>query len=239
MKSCGDETKTNKPNKEKQNLHYINFTRRQTASMTFCPLKIVAGFTAKASLHGDPLKLYVMCLYVMTQDSGSILSIKPLKFDPCIVCIFSLFARMCGKSFLWNQLQRIMLIHLCRYIWSSCTRSAFSFMQLFFFSFSKEWVGGLALLWACSCILGFLTGSQEANKTLLYLGGVGAAFRLTCRRWDETQRSHTITAFYSMNEQRPLEMASSQPGGFAQFLQSSKSPNTKSGMICRIQENLP
>lgn len=102
--------------------------------------------------------------------------------------------------------------------------------SFFFFSFSKERVGELALLWACSCIWGFLAGSQEANKTLLYLGGVGAAFRLTCRRWDETQRSHTITAFYSMNEQRPLEMACSQPGGSAEFLQSRKSPNTKSHM---------
>lgn len=110
------------------------------------------------------------------------------------------------------------------------THSAFSFIQFFFFSFFLGWV---ALLLACSCILGFLTGSQGANRTPLYLWGVGAAFRLSCRRWDETQRGRTITGCYSMNEQRPLEIASSQPGGSRRFLRMGESANLQTYRIRR------
>lgn len=129
-----------------------------------------------------------------------------------------------------------MLIQLCRYIWSSCTHSntlSFLFHTVFFFPF---W-GWVALLWACSCILGFLTGSQGANKTPLYLWGVGAAFRLSCRRWDETQRGHTITGCYSMNEQRPLEITSSQPGGYRRFLRTGESANLQTYRIRRDMKN--
>ena len=113
--------------------------------------------------------------------------------------------------------------------------------HLDFLFFSR---GGLALLWPCSCILGFLTGSQGANKTLLYLGG-RAAFRLSCRRSDETQRSHTITGCYSMNEQCPLEMAPSQPGGsqrvffllFSFFTDGWISKLTGSSVMCGITKS--
>lgn len=96
--------------------------------------------------------------------------------------------------------------------------------------FSLHEGGGLALLWPCSCILGFLTSSQGANKTLLYLWG-RAAFRLSCRRLDETQHSHTVTGCYSMNEQRRLEIPPYRPGGSQRFLQAAESTNLQTNRM--------
>lgn len=168
----------------------------------------------------------------------NILHIRPLKFETCIVYIF-LLARIlhvptcvgispikpAPEDYAHPALQvYLVLMHTLKHTQLSLSYS------FFFFPFLGGWV---ALLWACSCILGFLTGSQGANRTPLYLWGVGDAFRLSCRRWDETQRGRTITGCYSMNEQRPLEIASSQPGGSRRFLRTGESANLQTYRIRR------
>lgn len=85
------------------------------------------------------------------------------------------------------------------------TQLSLSYSSFFFFLFScfgGEGGRRVALLRACSCILGFLAGFQGANKTPLYPRGVGTAFRLSCRCWDETQRSYT--GGRGGNEQPPV-----------------------------------
>lgn len=83
------------------------------------------------------------------------------------------------------------------------SHSAFSFIHFFFFFFfGGEGGCRVALLQACSCILGFLAGFQGANKTPLYPWGVGTAFRLSCRCWDQTQSSYT--GGRGGNEQPPV-----------------------------------
>lgn len=82
------------------------------------------------------------------------------------------------------------------------TQLSLSYSSSFLFFFFGGGGGcRVALLRACSCILGFLAGFQGANKTPLYPWGVGTAFRLSCRCWDETQRS--CAGGHGGNEQPP------------------------------------
>lgn len=103
----------------------------------------------------------------------NILHIRPLKFETCIVYIF-LLARIlhvptcvgispikpAPEDYAHPALQvYLVLMHTLKHTQLSLSYS-------FFFLLFGGWV---ALLWACSCILGFLTGSQGANRTPLYL----------------------------------------------------------------------
>lgn len=148
--------------------------------------------------------------------------------------------RESGEKITW--LEDYAHLYLCRYIWSlgaeiqvhthtqTHTRLTLSYSshcpphwEILFFR------GGAGTV-ALQLHFGLLAASQGANKTLLYLWR-RAAFRLSCRRSDETQRSHTVTGCYSLNEERPLEIAASRPGGSRRFSQTGESTNLQTDRI--------